>query len=339
MARLTKSTRLNSSIASVLSALLFLLAAESGVRLSTDRLPPAQEWHDDTLGIKVQHLENSRSNSTLLLMGTSQVLQGVDPPVFDRATNRRWVSYNVALSGGVPRLQEPWISEQVLPRLVPDVVVWGVNPLIDFYQPESLPVLQSYQSARATRSGALGRADRFISSKLALAQHRPELRDPQVVIQVLDGSNPTTPGPKLPVDENGYRRWFDNRNTPDVTSGFLTNFALGPNKDEEAAFVNTIELLLSSGIEVVVVEMPVTDSMLALMPSDSVAGHPFDREDYAARLRYLQALAEGAGAHFLAADATFAESEAFVDYDHFTEAAARDFSSWLGTNVDAVLAG
>ena len=172
--------------------------------------------------------------------------------------------------------------------------------------------------------------------KLALARHRPELRDPEVLIQVLDDSNPTTAGPKLPVDENGYRRWFDNVITPEETQRFRTNFINGPSAAEQEAFIETINLLHDSGVKVIVVEVPVPDALLALMPSDGPT-RPFGREGYDNEVERLRALVATTGAEFFAADPRFSQSEAFVDYDHFTSEAAHDYSIWLGAQVDRAL--
>src|SRR5690606_22650862 len=118
-------------------------------------------------------------------VGTSQTAEGVDPVRFaDRASGHP-ATYNAAVLAGYPAVSARFVPEEVLPRLDPDVVVFGLSPF-DLTAGEEAP----YDEAKATSPSWLAGLDRRLSAVSALVRYRTVLRDPAQWPSIVAG----TPG-------------------------------------------------------------------------------------------------------------------------------------------------
>jgi hypothetical protein len=177
--KLTSRSRL---LASIASAIAVVLLAELEVRAFQGSLPEPVEWYDARAQVKIEQMERLRRKERrvdFVFAGTSMVLRGINPKVFDEASPERSASYNAGLLAGLPPIMERWVLEEVEPRLKPRVVVYGVSS-IDFHARRYKRPLQSYERAPATRKGLMASLQRLCARKLNLVRFRPILRDPQV---------------------------------------------------------------------------------------------------------------------------------------------------------------
>lgn len=265
-----------------------------------------------------------------MITGTSQVRQGLDPAAFDAASNHRWFSYNIALSSAVPSFQEVWLTEHVLPSSSPEVVLWGVSPLVDLTRPDNSSPLSAYGQARATKSGLLAEIDRRLSARSKLAEYRPTLREPANLLRIRERT-PAVLASR--VDSRGFEAVFGQTVRREDAEFASTALAAGYSGAEEAALVRVIEALDDQDITVIIVEMPVPDRLIELVPP-SDKGSDFD---YESGVDQLDALAQVNGALFLRLDGRFRDASNFTDYTHLNREAATEFSEWVGIEVDQLL--
>lgn len=286
------------------------LVVEVFASLVGPTLPEALVWHGAPAQKKIAILE-SDIEARQLVTGTSQVMQGVDPRMFDDAT------INVALGGGVPELQEMWLLDEVLPRREVDRVIWGVNPLLDFAVTDTPPtVVVQYRDAPVVARPLLWRLERSLSNLSGIARSRRQFSGSGWF-----GSLGGEPGD---IDDLGMRTNFEQQVTGQqqrLWAGRMQSFEYG--KREHVVAV--IAELRRRDIEVVLVEMPLPDRTIALLPGHS------DR--YAREQQRLEALANELQVELLHPPVAFQADHRFVDFTHFSASASAEFSNWLASEL------
>lgn len=303
--------------------LVVVLGAEVGARALVERTDnPALRWHDHTTALKVGQIEQLDAVDVLVL-GTSMAQQGLVPEVMS-GVDGVGTTYNAALNGGVPVVMEPWLIDQLLPTVSPELVVWGLGPLdvSDVYGDE---VLAAYRSALETRPGALATLDRGASAPSLLMRERTVLRSLDDLFGVAadrrlvawqDAAADLGPDGER-VD---FRQAVDEVRAREIR-GRITPMEL--DRDDLAALIRTTQQLQADGVMVVFVRMPLPDRFTELFadPSDPL------RVDAA-----LERLAEELDVELLESDEVFAESD-FVDFTHLDAAAAARFSADIGRQL------
>jgi hypothetical protein len=221
-------------------------------------------------------LQRAGIRSDVAFVGTSLVRRGIDANEVERLTPGVKWAHNVALPGAQTPIVERWMLEEVIPRLHPRQVVWGVSSL-DFNSGRPDHPIDDYNGARATEQGAYADLDRVLQSS-ALSEHRDALRDPLTLERAAEG-HATTHDSGLPLKDRAIWKLGYAKATPariqrakanhlhTLRTKQLVNFTVG--KREHDAFVATITAMRRQGIDVVVVIMPVTSVYIGAHPGGS----------------------------------------------------------------------
>jgi hypothetical protein len=306
-----------SRLLKVLSGVLaLLLLAELSARVLEDRLPEPLVWHTPEAQYKVHQMDrlSARGGAQIVLLGTSQVISGLNPEIIDAAIGGRSQVYNAALASGVPRLMDPWTTDVVIPRLHPKVLIIGVSSY-DFKDDErDLRFIDGFLGSpaglRATgRAGVDDDVDWWLRQHVVLWNERFSLRDPQTVLDAVRGE-------PLPVDPELQRMseygWLDLKNefVPNLRIN-VTDWAIGTRN--VSALTHLLETARSDGITTVLVNMPVTQ--------EYVDFHPHGEADYAAFGASLARLADQTGAVLLDFD-SIRDHQYYADLVHLDSSGA-----------------
>jgi hypothetical protein len=319
--------------------LVVVLGAEMLVRVSESHLNepldyfsrPAQSMVHDMEVLEAHHIR-----SDLTFVGTSMVRRDIDAnrlEVDGKGTTRlatvKW-AHNVALPGAQTTLVERWLLEQVVPRLHPKRVVWGISSL-DFNSGRPDHPIDLYNAARATDTGIYATLDRAIEH-LAISKYRVQLRDPYQVLHTV-GNTPERFNVPRPLSERatwvlGYAKQsakdlakMRRAHALEIRTRQLRNFTIG--KAELDAYKHTLKALQAQHIDVAIVIMPVTDGYLSF--------HPHGAADY---LQWKQvvtdiARADGIPVIDLSRSVEGHDFRYFRDYEHLSPAAAHSFTDLL----------
>lgn len=300
--------------------------SELAVHAAASKLPEPMDYFAATAQSVVDDMDILRAagvHSQLTFVGTSMVRRGVDANRMEKELDLGPTSvHNVALPGAQTRIVERWLLEEVVPRLHPKRVVWGISSL-DFNANRPNPPFGLYQKARATQRGFYGDADRLMG-RLALSEHREAVRSPLVLADAASGTAKKFEEKRKLADRATWRIGGDEI-TPaalvrlrrghaiTVRTKQLHDYAVGP--DDWSAFVDTLAALKRANIEVVVVVMPVTTGYLSFHPRG-----PAQFQEWKQRVT-----AEGRRQNVLVLDMsrTMPDS-AFRDYEHLWSASAKN---------------
>ncbi len=304
---------------------IVLLEAASRVILPVSGTPLLR-WQDYSTQLKVEQIEQ-RGPVEVVVVGTSMAQQDLVPAELSSHLDGAAV-YNASLNGGVPQVMEPWLLNHVVPRLEPELVVWGLSPL-DFSVAYGDATVQAYDDALATRSGWLADLERFMSPRFQMIAGRQALRDPDLLFgpgraqqQALLARAEATLG----VD--GERLDFDTALGVDraaEVSGRITPFRL--DREDLAAIARTVTSLRADGIDVVFVELPVPDRFRDLYP-----GGP---EQHALVGQAMRELGTALDVPVLSPPGPTADSD-YVDFTHLAAEAATTYSTSVGQELRAV---
>lgn len=295
------------------SLVLVIVVSDFAVGALGPRFPDPVVWHTQTAQAKVALVESEQAET--LLTGTSQVMQGLDPAAFHGPT------LNVGLSSGTPELQRPWLLNEVTTRSRPRVIVWGVNALIDFQSSDQKPdVVARYEEAPATNP-SLGFQ---VAERLAPWSNIAEDRAAWSAYSWVEALTPKPPPGPPQLDGRGFRTSFDQTPTEVERSrwqSLLNGYAFDPGED----FSATIEDLNAHGIHVVVVEMPIPQRLIDLLPRG--------RAQYDSSRKQLKATVADLGVQYVEHTDDHTANSHFVDFTHFGEQGAWEFSQFVAAAV------
>src|SRR5689334_5148287 len=294
------------------AALGVLVVANVAVVAAESRLPNPRRYlspRTEQLVKDMDRLQAAGVRSDMLFVGTSQAARGIVPKVVGSELDLPWVG-NVAIPGSQAPVTKRWTLEEVVPRLHPRCVVWGLSS-IDLNGGRPDPSITRYDAALATRSGALGRADEELADLLPVARHRSQLRDPYKLGSELRTVEPPPKPPhplhellgpvlKKPASEQGKH----------TEALFLKSTLLGNFKmtaDYRAAFAQTLRQLHRDDVKTAVVLMPVSATYLA--------SHPGGEATYQRWKQEIVRIASEQGTKVIDFDRSMPES-AFSDYVH-----------------------
>ena len=300
----------------VVGAVVMLAAVEGTTRLVVEP-ESVLRWHDYGTQLKVTQLDELGTVDTVVV-GTSMAQQGLVPAVLEELTGR--TTYNAALNGGVPRVIEPWLLDQVVPRAKPSRVVWGLSS-IDLSVTYGAATVTAYEGAMATRSGPLAAVDRAVSSHSRFVSSRAVLRDPSSVVgDIRDERRRDLQSARAELGERGERLNFEEaasgRRAGEVRDR-VNPYALDP--DDLAAIVRTVDALQAQEIEVVFVELPVPPRLMTLYPDGPATHQRFQSA--------LQLLADELKVPLAGpSETTSYDDTDFVDFTHLNAVSANDFS-------------
>lgn len=310
------------------AALATVLVAEVAARVVSGAAEaPALRWHDRPTQVKAEQLAGL-GDVDVVVIGTSMAQQGLVPDALGDALDAS--VYNAALNGGVPAVMEPWLLDEVVPRVHPDVVVWGLSAL-DLSLAYGDAIVDAYETAPATRTGILGEADRTASRFSVLVRDRRLLRDPSALFgSAAEQAQQEQEAAETLVGDDGERIAFE----PDrsharqrETQARITPFLV--DRDDLAAIARTADALRGEGRRLVLVELPVPPRFTALYP-DGAAQHAVVGDTLDALADVLDVplvrLAE------LGPDGAFDDAD-FVDFTHLDRDPAARFAAAVGRAI------
>lgn len=315
--------------------LIVVLGAELAVRVLADRLPePLDHFsvHAQRTVNDLEALEAAGVRSDLTFVGTSMVRRDIDANRAEELMPGIEWAHNVALPGAQTPVVERWMLEEVVPRIEPRRVVWGISS-IDFNDGRPNKTIDQYELARATERGWYADADRALQ-RFAVSDHRDVLRDPLQLERSLTGTaadyDRARPLGDRAVWELGYPKTSEEQlrriqanHLVTVRDRQLADFRTG--ERELRAYRRTLDALRERGIEVAVVIMPV--------PSTYVEAHPDGARDFDAWKDEVRA-ASGDVPVLDMAD-TMADED-FRDLEHLYMPAAREFTALLADELQAL---
>lgn len=300
--------------------LAVLVLAEAGLRVAEPRLEPPQAWPNASTQRLVRDMDTlneAGEKVDLVLAGTSQTNTDLLPDVFEQELSGIHRAANVGLAAATTRVTRRWLLDQVVPRLRPQKVVWGVSSL-DFNANRKPDTYALYTSTRGGRRDLAGRIDRRLARYSALVRHRALLARPgDFVADVRDGRPESDP---TPFDRLAKHRAPDTRDKSSrelrrVTGTVLHDYEIGTREVE--AFRATLERLHAQGIDVAVVLLPV--------PPAFIAAHPRGGTDFAAFTATVRDVTTQTGTILVDATRDF-PAASFRDFTHLLEDAAARLS-------------
>ena len=241
----------------LVGVLAVVVLAEVGARLVMTQTTDAIRWYDATAQLKVEQM-GVRGEVDVVFAGTSMAQQAFVPSVFTEATGQ--TAWNAGLAGGTPEVMSPWLLEEVVPRLQPSTVVWGLSSfdLAPAYGPAQAEV---YDEALETRDGWLAAADRAVSSGSVLVRNRAVLRSLDALAgaaahergvahaeaERITGSDGERTEQAADVGEQRGR----------IVAARLADFT--PHQADLDLIATTVRSLEADGIDVILVQLPVPD--------------------------------------------------------------------------------
>lgn len=310
-------------------AIVALVALELTLHLSSSRLGEPRFWYaPDAQAIVdgMDRLSDAGVASDLVVAGSSMVQFGLRPSHLEEELSSIEAAHNVGIPKGYTTVMRRWILEEIVPRLHPDRVVWGLSSL-DFNGGRPTPALAEYEEARAGATGFFGAVDRWLWSVSMTARYRDDLREPRGFLDLLDST--AAEGEVEVRDLLEPTVWPDVGQTAHafaaLRTSLLFDFHIG--EDHAADFEFTIDTLRDAGIEVVVALLPVSQPY--------VDAHPGGEVGYREFVEWIESETARLGVPFLVYDRSISEEE-FLDYNHVTPAGATLLSDLLASDLRAL---
>lgn len=306
---------------------LVIAVGEASARLAEAFGPPVLRWYDASTQLKVDQMEKA-DGARVVFAGTSMVWQGMVPAEFTALDPQGRTAYNAALAGGIPAVMEPWLLEEVVPRLNPDLVVWGLSSM-DFSASYGEANLERYRDALATRTGTLAAMERATARVSALVRYRSVLRHPGAMFgSDKEAVESDFDAAAAVLGDDGERMDFEvelgERRAGQIEARLA---AYRIDEADIEAIYRTTEALRQRGIEVILVEMPV--------PSRYVALHPNGAADVAAAHETINAIGDIFDLEVVDLRYGFTDDD-FVDFTHLTETGAARLTASLTATLSAV---
>ncbi len=304
--------------------------AEATARMAQAAGPPVLRWYDATAQLKVVQMEDL-GQADVVFAGTSMAWQGLVPEVFTAADPDGRSAYNAGLAGGVPVVTEPWLLDQVIPRLEPDLVIWGLSSL-DLSVSYGADNLERYKDALETRSGWLASVERVSSRASALVGYRSILRDPESLFGAERSRvESDLAGSALILGAGGERRSFEfdvSDTRRDQVAARVRGFAI--DGTDIAAIHRTIAALDDRGIELILVELPAPDRYVDL--------HPNDQADLNRVHATIVTIADLTDTRLIDLRHGYTDDD-YVDYTHLDESGARALTAELAGRLIGTIQG
>ncbi len=304
--------------------------AEVTLHLFGERLGEARFWYAPDAQHLIEDMERLESAgivSDVVFTGSSMVQFGIRSAIIEDRLGSVGVAHNAGIPKGYTTVTRRWLLEEVVPRLQPGRVVWGLSSL-DFNGGRPTPAIIEDEAARAGAFGFFGWIDRGLWSVSMVARYRDILREPGFLFDLLDDQS--TSRSELDVDDLMEPvDWPAVAQTPrtfaDLRSSLLADFHVG---DRHAVdFRETIEALLADGIEVVVALLPVSAPYLEAHP-DGVAG-------YALFTQWLRDEVDSLGVPLFDYSRVIPEDE-FLDYNHVGPDGAALLTKMVASDLESL---
>ena len=312
--------RLRVALLFLLGLLAAVVVTEAAARFTEAAGPPVLRWYDATTQLKVEQMDDL-GDADVVFVGTSMVWQGLVPEVFTATDPAARTAYNAGLAGGVPVVMEPWLQEEVVPRLQPDLVVWGLCSM-DFSTSYGDDNLDRYRDALDSRIGALAAVEQTAARFSSLVHYRTILRHPSALFgSERDDIEDGFAAAAAILGNGGERLDFEVDTSPDRARQIqarLSNYRIDTTDID--ALYRTVSALRDQGIEVVLAEMPI--------PNRYVFLHPEGAGDTARAHETILAIDDVFDIQIIDLRYGFTDDD-FVDFTHLDQSAAAALTTQL----------
>ncbi len=300
----------------LLVAIAVLVAVEATLHVAGARIGDPQFWYSpraQQAAAAMERLHEAELAADLVLVGSSMVEFGFRSELLEDALPTVTRVGNVGIPKGYTTVTRRWALEEVVPRLDPTRVVWGLTSL-DFNAGRPTPALPQYEEARAGAPGFFGWLDRGMWSVSMISRYRDLLRGPLALLDLLE--QPAPEPPELPLEDLlSPIEWPDVSQTDAafraLRGSLLHEFSIG--EQHVADFRYTVAALQEALIEVVLVLPPVS--------AEFVAAHPEGEETFAEFRTWIRSEAEDLGVPIFDYSLAMPE-ERFLDYNHIDRTGA-----------------
>jgi hypothetical protein len=331
MPEATSSTGTRRLATLLIGIVVVLVVAELVTRAIASGLPAPLQWQSYETQRKVQQIDtlSKHGGADIVFFGSSLVDVGVEPSIIDHQIGGGVTSYNAGLASSIPRMTADWAESVVIPRLHPKVIVLGVGAYdLGAEGPDRTAFLNAFLGSSGAKQ-AMGTedpiqaADQWIGKYSALWNHKYQLRDPATVVRAVLGHPQPVDASTLEADDidaNG-------RETADQYAPFsnqarvdVSDWTLGTK--DAAAVKQLIAYAAKRHIEVVLVDMPVTNQSVDQMPPGA----------FKTFKRALDAIGTSTGTKVLDFD-SIRSTSLFLDDIHLNHTGVDFFSTGLGTEL------
>lgn len=176
------------AVRAALIALSVVLLAELFTRAIASELLPPESNGAGEVALKADQLERlaEAGGVDLLVIGDSMVDAGIDPAAVAAEVPALPRSYNAALRGARLPTQRLWLTEVVLPRVRPRLVLHGVSPTVVSnlgVSPTDVDVFDTMlnNNVRQLNRDFWGELESIAAERSYLVRYRPSLRSPTIV--------------------------------------------------------------------------------------------------------------------------------------------------------------
>lgn len=162
----------------LLGIALGFIGVELLIRLLGPVLGPPLEYFAPVAQAKVTQLERLAAADAapeMIFIGSSTVVEGIDVAAFEAGASLD--AYNAALNGADTHIMRRFVLEEIVPRVEPSAVVYGVSPGAFT---EDSPHAEQYDRAPATSLDQPSLVERM-ARYLYMYRYRNTLRDPLTI--------------------------------------------------------------------------------------------------------------------------------------------------------------
>ena len=223
------------------------------------------EWYDAATQLRVEMMEE-RGSADTVFVGTSMAWQAFSPETMGASDD----SFNAGLAGLVPVVVEPWLLDEVVPRLSPQRVVWGLSSL-DFAPNYGEQQLDLWNDARATSVDWLGRLDSRLSNHSVLIDQRAQLRNPSALFhpESSDATSDLVKAREITGDGGERQEWTVDTSAERAAVQRARLRGYGIDKRDVAAIARVAIELQALDIELILVSLPIPQRFVDLHPNGS----------------------------------------------------------------------
>ena len=280
-----------------MAAACTIAVLEVGLRLAAPSLRYPQVWELQEANQKHHQMSDlaEEGGAGTVFIGSSLVGVGLDPAHYADAADLDRPAYNAALLSSALGQQSTWLEHFVVPMLEPDTVVIGVSarelnandPTLDDADrlfAQAGPVREARDELSLAES-----AEQALRRTSYLFRYREVLREP---LQLFDDD--PLPRETAVTDLGMTTAVLDRDFAPFdrellARFGHIQRFALADHRLDQLA--TTARTLVADGIAVVLVDMPVTQAAIDVLPRG--------RADYEQTSTAVQQLAGEVGATYV----------------------------------------